>query len=154
MPSRRAPKPGRQTGWNTGPGEPGARGPRLAPGVGWARGSLVPWSRSWSSGMRDLGKMMKQVQKLQQDVARLQEELKAERVEATAGGGVVRAVANGHGELQEVTIDPSVVDPSDIGLLQDLVVAAVSEAQRLAKQKAEERMRGLTGGLPLPPGMI
>ena len=76
--------------------------------------------------MRDLGKMMKQVQKLQQDVARLQEELKAERVEATAGGGVVRAVANGHGELQEVTIDPSVVDPSDIGLLQDLVVAAVA----------------------------
>ena len=104
--------------------------------------------------MRDLGKMMKQVQKLQQDVARLQEELKAERVEATAGGGVVRAVANGHGELQEVTIDPSVVDPSDIGLLQDLVVAAVSAAQRLAKQKAEERMRSLTGGLPLPPGLI
>src|SRR5207245_336105 len=106
------------------------------------------------AGRRDLGKMMKQAQKLQQDVARLQEELKAERVEATAGGGVVRAIANGHGELQEITIDPSVVNPSDVGLLQDLVVAAVGEAQRLAKQKAEERMRGLTGGLPLPPGMI
>lgn len=104
--------------------------------------------------MRDLGKMMKQVQKLQQDVARLQEELRAERVEATAGGGVVRAIANGHGELQAVTIDPSVVDPSDVGLLQDLVVAAVREAQRMAKQKADERMRGLTGGFPLPPGMI
>ncbi len=98
--------------------------------------------------------MMKQVQKLQQDVARLQEELKAERVEATAGGGVVRAVANGHGELQEITLDPSVVDPSDVGMLQDLIIAAVNEVQRAAKQRAEERMRSLTGGLPLPPGLI
>ncbi len=104
--------------------------------------------------VRDLGKMMKQVQKLQQDVARLQEELKAERVEATAGGGVVRAVANGHGELQEITLDPSVVDPSDVGMLQDLVVAAVNEVQRMAKQRAEERMKTLTGGLSLPPGLI
>ncbi len=103
--------------------------------------------------MRDLGKMMKQVQKLQQDVARLQEELKAERVEATAGGGVVRAVANGHGELQEIVIDPSIVDRSDVAMLQDLVVVAVAQAQRLAKQKADERMRSLTGGLPLPPGL-
>lgn len=104
--------------------------------------------------MRDLGKMMKQVQKLQQDVARLQEELKAERVEVTAGGGVVRAVANGHGELQEITLDPSVVDPSDVGMLQDLIVAAVNEVQRMAKQKAEERMKALTGGMGLPPGLI
>lgn len=106
------------------------------------------------SWVRDLGKMMKQVQKVQQDVARLQEELKAERVEATAGGGVVRAVANGHGELQEIALDPSVVDPSDVGMLQDLIVAAVNEVQRVAKQRAEERMRSLTGGLPLPPGLI
>lgn len=104
--------------------------------------------------MRDIGKMMKQVQKLQQDVARLQEELKAERVEATAGGGVVKAVANGHGEMQEITIDPSVVDPNDVPMLQDLILAAVNEAQRAARQKAEERMRALTGGLPLPPGLI
>jgi len=104
--------------------------------------------------LRDFGKMMKQVQKLQQDVARLQDELKAERVEATAGGGVVRAVANGHGELQEITLDPSVVDPADVGMLQDLIVAAVTEVQRMAKQRAEERMRMLTGGLPLPPGLL
>ncbi len=104
--------------------------------------------------MRDLGKMMKQVQRLQQDVAQLQEELKTERVEATAGGGVVKAVANGHGEVQEITIDPTVVDPNDVGLLQDLIVAAVNEVQRLAKEKAEDRMRKLTGGLHLPPGFI
>ncbi len=104
--------------------------------------------------MRDLGKMMKQVQRLQQDVAQLQEELKTERVEATAGGGVVKAVANGHGEVQEITIDPTVVDPNDVGLLQDLIVAAVNKVQRLAKEKADERMRKLTGGLHLPPGLI
>ncbi|MBI2246644.1 MAG: YbaB/EbfC family nucleoid-associated protein [Armatimonadetes bacterium] len=104
--------------------------------------------------MRDLGKMMKQVQKLQQDVARLQEELKDERVEATAGGGVVRAVANGHGEMQEIMIDPSVVDPGDVGMLRDLILAAVNEVQRSAKQRAEERMRAITGGINLPPGVM
>lgn len=104
--------------------------------------------------MRDLGKMMKQVQKLQQDMARLQEEMKAERVEATAGGGVVRAVANLHGEIQEVVIDPSVVDPSDVSMLQDLILAAISEVQRTAKAQADERVKALTGGLPLPPGLM
>jgi DNA-binding YbaB/EbfC family protein len=104
--------------------------------------------------MRDLGKMMKQVQKLQQDMARLQEEMKAERVEATAGGGVVRAVANLHGEIQEVVIDPSVVDPSDVSMLQDLILAAIGEAQRTAKAQADERVKALTGGLPLPPGLM
>lgn len=104
--------------------------------------------------MRDLGKMMKQVQKLQQDMARLQDEMKAERVEATAGGGVVRAVANLHGEIQEVVIDPSVVDPSDVSMLQDLILAAISEVQRTAKAQADERVKALTGGLPLPPGLM
>lgn len=104
--------------------------------------------------MRDLGKMMKQVQKLQQDMARLQDEMRAERVEATAGGGVVRAVANLHGEIQEVVIDPSVVDPADVPMLQDLILAAISEVQRSAKAQADERVKALTGGLPLPPGLM
>ena len=75
-------------------------------------------------------------------------------MEATAGGNVVRAVANGQGELLEITVDPSIVDPSDVGMLQDLIVAAVREVQRAAKQRLEDRMRALTGGLPLPPGLI
>lgn len=104
--------------------------------------------------MRDLGKMMKQVQKLQQDVLRLQEELKTVRVEATAGGGVVKAVANGQGELQAISIDPAVVDPNDVSMLQDLILAVVNEVQRTARQQAEERMKSLTGGLNLPPGLI
>ena len=104
--------------------------------------------------MRDIGKMMKQVQKLQAEVARVQEEMKAECVEATAGGGVVRAVSNLRGDIQEIRIDPSAVDPGDVGMLQDLILAALSEVQRTARAKAEEKMRAVTGGLPLPPGMI
>jgi DNA-binding YbaB/EbfC family protein len=104
--------------------------------------------------MRDLGKMMKQVQKLQVEMARVQEEMRAERVEASAGGGAVRAVANLHGEIQEVRIDPAAVDPGDVGLLEDLILAALSEVQRAARGKAEEKMRAVTGGLPLPPGLL
>jgi len=103
--------------------------------------------------MRDLGKMMKQVQKLQAEVARVQEEMKGERVEATAGGGVVRATANLHGEIQAIQIDPAAVDPADVNLLQDLILAALAEVQRAARAKAEEKMRAVTGGLPLPPGL-
>ena len=100
--------------------------------------------------MRDLGKMMKQVQKLQQDMARLQEELKAERVEATAGGGVVRAVANLHGEIQEITIDPSVVDAADVAMLQDLILAAINDAHRKVDEAMSQQMSGMMGGLKMP----
>ncbi|OFX27190.1 MAG: nucleoid-associated protein, YbaB/EbfC family [Armatimonadetes bacterium RBG_16_67_12] len=100
--------------------------------------------------MGDMGKMLKQAQKLQAEVARVQEELGNERVEASSGGGVVRAVASGHGDLVELTIDPSVVDPSDVDMLSDLILAAVNEAQRNARSLAESRMRAVTGGLQLP----
>jgi DNA-binding YbaB/EbfC family protein len=105
--------------------------------------------------MFNMQKMLKQVQKVQEDMARMQESLAQERVEATAGGGVVRAVANGHGDLLEVKIDPAAVDPNDVSLLEDLVLAAVSEALRKAKDMAAERMKAVTGGLQLPgmPGL-
>ncbi len=105
--------------------------------------------------MRDMGKMLKQVQKLQAEMARVQEELASAKVEATAGGGVVRAVANGHGELISLTIDPAVVDPSDVTMLADLVLAAVNEAQRNARTMAEDRMKAVTGGMQIPglPGL-
>lgn len=98
----------------------------------------------------NMGKMMKQVQKMQAEMVRVQEELGAARVEATAGGGVVRAVANGHGELISLVIDPAAVDPSDVGMLQDLVMAAVNEVQRNARSIAEGKMKAVTGGLPIP----
>ena len=105
--------------------------------------------------MFNMQKMMKQVQKVQADMARVQEELAQERVEAAAGGGVVRAVANGHGDLLEVKIDPAAVDPSDVSLLEDLVLAAVGEALRKARDLAAEKMKAVTGGLSLPglPGL-
>lgn len=94
--------------------------------------------------------MLKQAQKIQAEVARVQEELGSLRVEATAGGGAVVAVANGRGELQSLTIDPEAVDPEDLSLLQDMVVAAVNEAQRKASTLAEERMKAVTRGLQMP----
>lgn len=97
-----------------------------------------------------MGKMMKQVQKFQAEMARIQEELARDRVEATSGGGAVRAVADGHGELVEITIDPAAVDPSDVSILQDMVVAAVNEAQKSARSMAESKMSALAGGLGLP----
>lgn len=105
--------------------------------------------------MFNMQKMMKQVQKVQADMARVQEELAQERVEATAGGGVVRAVANGHGDLLEVKIDPAAVDPNDVSLLEDLVLAAVGEALRKSRDLAAEKMKAVTGGLSLPglPGL-
>ncbi len=104
--------------------------------------------------MLNMGKMIKQVQKLQEDMARIQEALSAERVEGTAGGGVVRAVANGHGEIQEIHMDPAAVDPNDVAMLEDLVLAAVNEATRKAKALSAERMKEATAGLPIPPGML
>ncbi len=105
--------------------------------------------------MFNMQKMLKQVQKLQADMARVQEELAQERIEASAGGGVVRAVASGQGDLVEIVIDPRVVDPSDVAMLQDLVLAAASEAIRKARDRAAERMKAVTGGLGLPglPGL-
>lgn len=101
-----------------------------------------------------LGGMMKQVQKMQEDMQKLEETLGNEHVEATSGGGMVTAVANGRAELLEVKIDPQVVDPEDVEMLQDLVVSAVREALEKANELRTSKMQELTGGLGLPPGMF
>jgi DNA-binding YbaB/EbfC family protein len=98
-------------------------------------------------GMANLQRMAMQ---MQQDLARVQQELAETTVEGTAGGGVVKAVANGKQELVSVTIDPSAVDPADVEMLQDLIVAAVTDAQRAARELAETKMAAVTGGLKLP----
>jgi nucleoid-associated protein EbfC len=92
-------------------------------------------------------KMLQQIQKMQQDMQAAQEALGTETVEGSAGGGVVKAIVNGHGDLQRITIDPSVVDPDDIETLEDLVVAAVSEGTRLARDLQQQRLGAVTGGL-------
>jgi DNA-binding YbaB/EbfC family protein len=92
-------------------------------------------------------KMLRQIQKMQSDMAAAQEALAAETVEGTAGGGVVKATVNGHGDVQRVTIDPAVVDPDDVETLEDLVVAALSDGIRKAKELQATRMGAVTGGL-------
>lgn len=104
---------------------------------------------------QNMQKMMKQVQKMQEDMMRTQEELRNETVEAESGG-VVRTVFNGHGEIQSITIAPEAVDPSDVEMLQDLVLAAVREGQARAQQLAQDRLGRITGGMNLPgmPGLF
>jgi nucleoid-associated protein EbfC len=93
--------------------------------------------------------MMKQVQKMQADMLAAQEALAAETVEGSAGGGMVKAVMNGGGELQSISISAEVVDPDDVEMLEDLVVAAVTEAMRASQELQSERRGGVTGGLDL-----
>jgi nucleoid-associated protein EbfC len=92
-------------------------------------------------------KMLTQMQKMQEDMARVQAELQQESVTASAGGGAVTARVSGGLELLEVVIDPSAVDPDDVELLQDVIVAAVNEAMRAAQQLAQDRLGSITGGL-------
>ena len=93
--------------------------------------------------------MMKQAQKMQQDLLKMQEEMQTKEYEATAGGGVVTAVVNGQKELLRISIDPEAVDPEDVEMLQDMVVAAVNEAMRKADAESAANMSKLTGGLNL-----
>ena len=97
-----------------------------------------------------LGDLMKQAQKMQQEMGKIQEESKKKTVEAAAGGGMVVAVANGAMEIVSIKIEKDVVNPDDIDMLQDLVVAAVNEALRRAQQMVSEDMGKLTGGMNIP----
>jgi DNA-binding YbaB/EbfC family protein len=96
---------------------------------------------------------MKQAQKLQEKMAKVQEELAAKTVEATSGGGMVTAVVNGKFELISIRIEKDVVNPDDIDMLQDLIVAAVNEGVRKAQEMASAEMAKVTGGMKLP-GMM
>ena len=101
----------------------------------------------------NLNQMMKQVQAMQAEVAKAQESLKDEVVEATAGGGMVSVKMSGDLELKELKIDPEAVDPEDVELLQDMVTAAITEALRSAQELAADKMGNVTGGLGGPGGL-
>ena len=107
-----------------------------------------------SRGMGGMGgnmnSMLRQAQKMQQDMLKAQEELESKSYEASAGGGVVTATVSGKRELTALVIDPEAVDPDDVEMLQDLIVAAVNEAMRKASDDAASQMSKLTGGLNLP----
>ena len=98
----------------------------------------------------NMAKMMKQVQKMQANMAKMQEELGNRTVESTSGGGVVRVVANGRQEIVSLEIKPEAVDPEDVEMLQDLVLTAVNEALKQAQDMMAKEMGKLTGGLNIP----
>lgn len=94
--------------------------------------------------------MLKQAQDMQRRLAQVQEELAEATSEGTAGGGVVKAVVLGGNSVQSITIDPEVVDPEDVEMLQDLVTAAVNDAMSAAQKEAETKMGAITGGMKIP----
>ena len=98
----------------------------------------------------NFGNMMKQAQKMQAKMAQMQEELKNEELEASAGGGMVKVAITGDLQIKSITIDPTAVDPEDVDMLQDMVTAAVNEAIRSAQELAATRMNDITGGMSIP----
>jgi len=97
-----------------------------------------------------LGNMMKQVQQMQAKMEQMQAELERAEVEATAGGGMVKVVANGKHDVLSITIDPQVVDKDDVEILQDLIVAAINQARQKVQELQAEQMSDITGGLKIP----
>ena len=100
--------------------------------------------------MKGMGKMMKQAQKLQSQMAKMQAELALKTVEGSAGGGMVKAVANGSQQVVSIHMEKEVVDPEDIDMLQDLVLAAVNDALQKSQEMVQSEMSKLTGGLNIP----
>ncbi|HHT02281.1 MAG TPA: YbaB/EbfC family nucleoid-associated protein [Firmicutes bacterium] len=101
-------------------------------------------------GFGNMQKMMKQVQKMQEDMQRIQAELADRTVTGSAGGGMVKAVVTCAQEMREIQIDPEVVDPAEIDMLQDLVVAAVNDALRKAQEESQAELGKITGGMKVP----
>lgn len=100
--------------------------------------------------MKDFGKLLKQAQQVQAKMAEIQAKLAEKTIEASAGGGMVKVVMNGRHEIVTISIDPEVVDPSDVEMLEELVVAAVNEARSRVDEMVKAEMSTLTGGLSIP----
>jgi DNA-binding YbaB/EbfC family protein len=99
---------------------------------------------------KGMGNMLKEAQKLQSKIFKLQDQLADRTVETTVGGGMVKAVANGKQELLSIKIEPEVVDPNDVQMLEDLIVAAVNDVLKKAQEMVTEEMTKLTGGFKIP----
>ena len=100
--------------------------------------------------MKGMGNLMKQAQQMQKRMLKLQEEMAHKTVEASVGGGMVAVTANGKSEILQVKIEPQVVDPEDVEMLEDLIVAGINEALRKAQEMTAEEMSKLTGGMKIP----
>jgi DNA-binding YbaB/EbfC family protein len=102
--------------------------------------------------MKNLGNMLKQAQEVQARMTEMQEQLAALEITGQAGAGMVQATLSGKGEVRKVKIDPSIVDPNDVEMLEDLVLAALNDARTKVEAEMASRMRDVTGGISLPPG--
>ncbi len=111
-------------------------------------------ARGGFPGMGNLNDLMKQAKKMQEQMLKMQQELEEKTVEATVGGGMVTVVANGKKELISIEIKPEAVDPDDVEMLQDLILAAVNEALRQADEMVQSEMAKITGGMGMPPGLF
>lgn len=103
--------------------------------------------------MKNIGQMMKQAQKLQAKMAEMQEQLANTEMTGDAGGGMVHVTVTGKGEVRKIRIDPSLVDPNEVEVLEDLLVAALNDAKAKVEAHISEHMSELTGGMTLPPGL-
>ena len=103
--------------------------------------------------MKNIGQLMKQAQAMQEKMAEMQAQLEAVEMVGVAGGGTVRLTLNGKGDLKQVAIDKTLLDPAEVEVLEDLIVAAFNDARRKVSGHAEEAMQKLTGGLQLPGGL-
>jgi DNA-binding YbaB/EbfC family protein len=103
--------------------------------------------------MKNIGQLMKQAQAMQEKMAEMQARLEAVEVTGMSGGGMVAATLNGKGDLKKIKIDKALLDPAEVEVLEDLVLAAFNDARAKVSAHAEEEMQKLTGGLQLPPGL-
>ena len=103
--------------------------------------------------MVNIGNMMKQAQQIQKKMSEAQEKLKSIEVEGSSGGGMVKVISTAKGEIKKVSIDSSLMKDSEKEITEDLIVAAINDAKQKGENAAQEQMKSLTGGLPLPPGM-
>ena len=111
---------------------------------------MKPGKFSGGFGGLNMNALMKQAQKMQQDIMSKKEELNEREYSGSAGGGTVNAVVRGTNELKSITIDPEAVSPDDVEMLQDMIIAAVNEALKVAKSTEEEEMKAMTGGIDMP----
>ena len=102
--------------------------------------------------LKDLGGLMQQAQQMQQKMKELQDQLERQEIVGSSGAGLVKVTVNGRNETRRIEIDASLFKPDDKGVVEDLIVAAANDARTKVEQTVQEQMRGITGGLPLPPG--
>ena len=103
--------------------------------------------------MVNIGNMMKQAQELQKKMSEAQEKLKSIEVEGSSGGGMVKVISSAKGDIKSISIDDSLMKPEDKEITEDLIIAAINDAKQKGELAAQEEMKNVTGGLPLPPGM-